>query len=134
MADRLMTFAEFLRVPYLLRSTSVRAEDGQWLRHVEYPELPGCSATGAGLTDAMDELDRRRVHLILDLLNEGRRPPLPRAPITGVSPVDELTRLGLTELVGLVEHDERRLRDEPHLRNRPRGHDRLHHGDHGTGT
>lgn len=116
MAGR-MTFGDFLRVPYLLRSTSVRSEDGHWLRHVSYPELPDCSATAAGLLGAMDDLDRRRVHVILDLLSAGRRPPLPRAPITGVSPVAELRRLGLSELIELVDHD------EPHL-----------HRYHGKGT
>lgn len=105
------TFADFLRVPYLLRSTSVPADDGRWLRHVEYPELPGCSATAPGLLDAMESLDRRRVRLILDLLAAGRRPPLPRAPITGLSPVAELERLGLTELVGLLDRDEVHIRD-----------------------
>jgi hypothetical protein len=112
MTDRPLTFGHFLRVPYLLRSTAVRAGDDQWLRHVEYPELPDCSATGPGLLDAMDDLDRRRVRVILDLLAAGRRPALPRAPIDGHSPVAELRRLGLTDLVDLVDHDERELRDD----------------------
>jgi predicted RNase H-like HicB family nuclease len=99
-----MTFVDYLRVPYLLRSSTVRSGDGQWLRHVEYPELPGCSASAPDLLDALDELDRRRVHVILDLLADGGRPPLPRAPLPGASPVAELERLGLSDL-GL-RHDD----------------------------
>jgi hypothetical protein len=113
MTDRPMTFADFLRVPYLLRSTAVQADDGRWLRRVEYPELPGCTATEPGLLDAMEELDRRRVHVILGLLAGGRRPPLPRDPISGLSPAAELERLGLAELTKLVDHNELELRHDP---------------------
>lgn len=104
-----MRLTEFLRVPYLLQSSATEDADGRWLRRVEYPELPGCVATDPSLPVALDELDRRRVATIVGLLREGRRPALPRDPLPGGHPLDELERLGLTELVPIIELDEREL-------------------------
>jgi hypothetical protein len=109
-----VTFADYLRVPYVVRSRAVRDDDGRWACRVEHPELPGCSATAHTLAEAIDELDRRRVRMVLELLRGGRRPPLPRAPIPGSHPGEELERLGLAELVPLVDLDAGAL-------NRPRG-------------
>jgi predicted RNase H-like HicB family nuclease len=104
-----MKLAEFLRVPYLLRSQSVPAPDGGWLRRVEYPELPGCVAERPTLIGALDELDRRRVLVIVGLLRAGERPALPRPPVPVLAVAGELARLGLAELTPLINLDEREL-------------------------
>jgi predicted RNase H-like HicB family nuclease len=104
-----MKVADYLQVPYLLQSTAIESDDGRWIRQVEYPELPGCLAQAPTLLAALDELDRRRVSVIVDLLRAGRRPPLPRGPLRDRHPRVELDRLGLSELADVVDIDERDL-------------------------
>jgi predicted RNase H-like HicB family nuclease len=104
-----MTVADYLRVPYLLQSTAVEGDDGQGICQVSYPELPGCVARAPTLLAALDELDRRRIRVIIDLLREGRRPPTPRGPLRDRSPGLELDRLGLAQLADMVDVDEHDL-------------------------
>jgi predicted RNase H-like HicB family nuclease len=97
--------ADYLRVPYLLQSSAMQREDGTWLRRVEYPELPDCVSQESTLLAALDELDRRRVRVILGLLRDGQAPPLPREPLADRDPRAELGRLGLSDLSGLLDAD-----------------------------
>jgi predicted RNase H-like HicB family nuclease len=108
-----MKVADYLRVPYLLQSTAVEHGDGHWSRQVRYPELPGCVAEAQTLLAAIDELDRHRIRVIVELLRAGQRPPVPRSPLRDRQPHEELDRLGLTELAGVVELDEGELAGPP---------------------
>lgn len=102
-----MTLEEFLRVPYLLQSTAVADGDGRWLRRVEYPELAGCVAADPNLLAALDALDRHRIRTIVRMLQAGDRPALPRAPATDRHPRAELGRLGMADLLPILDLDER---------------------------
>lgn len=101
-----MKVADYLRVPYLLQSTAIEHGDGGWRRQVQYPELPNCVAEAPTLLAAIDELDRRRIRVIVDMLREGQRPPVPRSPLHEQQPREELDRLGLTQLADVVDLDE----------------------------
>ncbi|MGB6456915.1 MAG: hypothetical protein WBH47_20805 [Streptosporangiaceae bacterium] len=76
-----MTRAEYLRVPFVLIVESVPMPDGQWLRRASYPELPGAVAEAESAVEAIDELDDRRVEIILDRLERGVPVPVPRPPL-----------------------------------------------------
>ena len=38
------TVGDYLRIPYLVTAQSQERPDGTWVRHVEHPELPDCTA------------------------------------------------------------------------------------------
>jgi predicted RNase H-like HicB family nuclease len=106
-----MTLAEYLRVPYVLESESVESATGTWLRRVAYPEFPDCWAEAEGLEEALDQLERRRVELTVELLRQGRRPPGFRPPLRADLAAWSLERLGLREALGpLLHQDEGDLR------------------------
>lgn len=73
-----MKVGEYLRVPYVVTAQSQPRPDGSWVRHVEHPELPGCTADADSITEALERLDCRRVSVVLGLLAEGRVPPVRR--------------------------------------------------------
>jgi predicted RNase H-like HicB family nuclease len=88
---------EDLAVPYVLVVYSVKDND-HWVRHVEYPELPGCVAEARSPLEALRRLDQLRAEIIIDMHKRGEAPPRPRPPLqsglaTG-SPID------LDELLG----------------------------------
>lgn len=76
-----MTRDEYLRVPFVLIVESVETPDGQWLRRASYPELPGAVVVAESAVDAIEELDDRRVEIILDRLERGAPVPVPRPPL-----------------------------------------------------
>jgi predicted RNase H-like HicB family nuclease len=73
--SRTMKVGDYLRVPYVVTAQSQPLPDGSWIRHVEHPELPGCVADADSITEALERLDQRRVHVVLNLLAEGTIPP-----------------------------------------------------------
>lgn len=76
-----MDLRELLSVPYLLEAEAVETEPGQWLLRLAYPELPDCTAEGFVVEDVLKELERRRVEIVVTLVEEGREPPVPRKPL-----------------------------------------------------
>jgi hypothetical protein len=99
--------AEYLSVPYVIEAESVEVSADVWIRRVAHPELPGCSAEAQLIEDALDQLERRRVELTIQLLRAGRRPPTPRQPLKGSVALWSLGRLGLRDEVGpLLDHEE----------------------------
>ena len=76
-----MTPEEYLAVPLAFTVEPVKAEDGRWRFRATYLELSGCTVESDFLTEAMDELDRRRAIVTLDLLATNREPPCPRPPV-----------------------------------------------------
>lgn len=76
-----MTLEEYLAIPYVMLVESVEGPDGQWLRRVSYPELPGCTAEALSPLDAMDMVERARVQLIEERFQRGEPIPVPRPPL-----------------------------------------------------
>ncbi len=72
---------EYLHIPYALMIWSTLGPDGEWVRHAEYPELPGCISEAAGVVEAIDQLDERKVEYILTRLARGEEIPIPRPPL-----------------------------------------------------
>lgn len=75
----------YLAVPYVAVFSSTVNDDGEWVRRADYPELPNCEVEADTAMEAMDKLEERRVTTILQLLYEGKEPPVPRAPLGGGS-------------------------------------------------
>jgi hypothetical protein len=90
---------ELLSVPYLLEAEAVETEPDKWLLRLAYPELPGCTAEGFVVEDVLKELERRRIEMILSLVEAGKEPPIPRKPLTGSDPLWTVRDLGLSSRV-----------------------------------
>lgn len=97
-----MNLRELLSVPYLLEAEAVEAEPGQWLVRLAYPELPGCIAAGPVVEDALKELERRRIEMIVELVEAGREPPVPRKPLTETDPLWTVRDLGLSARIAAL--------------------------------
>ena len=97
-----MNLRELLSVPYLLEAEAVEAEAGKWLLRLAYPELPGCTAEGFLLEDVLRELERRRVEIIVSLVETGREPPVPRKPLASSDPLWTANDLGLSARVAAL--------------------------------
>jgi hypothetical protein len=93
---------ELLSIPYLLEAEAVETESGQWRVRLAYPELPGCSAEAAVVEDALRELEQRRIELIVGLVEEGKRPPVPRKPLAASDPLSTAQDLGLSDRVAAL--------------------------------
>lgn len=94
-----MELRDFLSIPYLLEAEAVETESGRWLVRLAYPELPGCSAEGAVIEDTLKDLERRRIEMILDLVEAGEAPPVPRKPLATADPLWTARDLGLASRV-----------------------------------
>jgi predicted RNase H-like HicB family nuclease len=97
-----LNLREFLSVPYLLEAEAVETEPGQWLVRLAYPELPGCIATGSVVEDALKALERRRIEMIVELVEAGRAPPVPRKPLTETDPLWTVRDLGLSARIAAL--------------------------------
>jgi len=91
-----------LSIPYLLEAAAVETEPGQWLVRLSYPELPGCTAEGAVIEDALKELERLRIEMIVNLVETGREPPVPRNPLATADPLWTANDLGLSGRVAAL--------------------------------
>lgn len=91
-----------LSIPYLLEAEAVEAEPGRWLVRLTYPELPGCSAEGAVVEDALRDLERRRIETIVSLVEAGAMPPMPRQPLASADPLWTARDLGLSARVAAL--------------------------------
>ncbi len=79
--EPIMTIDDYLAIPYILEVWSLQRPDGQWVRHAEYPELPGCSAEAFTAIEAMELADAARVQYILARWENGESIPVPRPPL-----------------------------------------------------
>jgi predicted RNase H-like HicB family nuclease len=91
-----LNLRELLSIPYLLEAEAVETEPGRWLVRLAYPELPGCTAEGVVIEDVLKELERRRIEMIVDLVETGREPPVPRKPLAAADPLWTARDLGLS--------------------------------------
>ena len=97
-----MELRELLSVPYLLEAEAVETEPGKWLVRLAYPELPGCAAEGFVVEDALEELERRRIEMIVSLVEAGKEPPIPRKPLLASDPLWAVRELGLSARVAAL--------------------------------
>lgn len=97
-----MELREALSVPYLLEAEAVEAEPGRWLLRLAYPELEGCVAEGFVVEEVLKELERRRIEMILSLVEAGRQPPVPRKPLAASDPLWAVRDLGLSARVAAL--------------------------------
>lgn len=97
-----MTLHEYLSVPYLLEAEAVETEPGKWLLRLAYPELEGCMADGVVVEDVLKELERQRVEMIVNLVEQGKTPPVPRNPLSASDPLWTAQDLGLAARVAAL--------------------------------
>lgn len=97
-----MNLRELLSVPYLLEAEAVETEPGKWLLRLAYPELAGCTAEGFVVEDVLKELERRRVEMIVSLVETGREPPVPRQPLAASDPLWTACDLGLSDRIAAL--------------------------------
>jgi predicted RNase H-like HicB family nuclease len=93
---------ELLSVPYLLEAEAVETESGKWLLRFAYPELPGCTAEGFVVEDVLKNLERRRIEIIMGLVEAGKAPPVPRKPLATSDPLWIAKELGLSARVAAL--------------------------------
>ena len=97
-----MDLRELLSIPYLLEAEAVETEPGKWLVRLAYPELPDCTAEGPVVEDALRELERRRIELIVKLVEARTEPPIPRKPLAAANPLWTVQDLGLSARVAAL--------------------------------
>jgi hypothetical protein len=93
---------ELLSVPYLLEAEAVETEPGNWLVRLAYPELPDCAAEGVVVEDVLKDLERRRIEMIVSLVEAGKEPPVPRPPLAASDPLWTTHDLGLSSHVAAL--------------------------------
>jgi len=93
---------DFLSVPYLLEAEAAETAPGKWLLRLAYPELPGCTAEGFVVEDVLKDLERRRVEMIVSLVEAGKEPPVPRKPLATSDPLWTARDLGLSARVSAL--------------------------------
>ncbi len=98
-----MRLIDYLSVPYRLEAATTELADGSWVRRVAYPELPGCIAESAVVEDALCQLERRRIEIIVRMVRDGCAPPVPRPPLCDCDPAWVARQVGvLPELIELI--------------------------------
>ena len=83
-----MRLIDYLSVPYRLEAETVELANGAWVRRVGYPELPGCVVESAVVEDALSQLERKRIEIIIAY---GRRRPV----TAGAAPAAARLRSGV---------------------------------------
>jgi hypothetical protein len=82
-----MQLCDYLRVPYLLEARLAETSPGVWINRVSYPELGECAAESPSLETALRQLERRRLLMIIGMLDQGKVPPVPRPPLASSDPL-----------------------------------------------
>jgi predicted RNase H-like HicB family nuclease len=93
---------ELLSIPYLLEAEAIETEPGRWLLRLAYPELQGCTAEGSVVEEVLQELERRRIEIIVGLVEAGEQPPIPRQPLAASDPLWTAQDLGLSARVAAL--------------------------------
>jgi predicted RNase H-like HicB family nuclease len=95
---------DYLSVSYRLEAATTELADGGWVRRVAYPELPECTADSAVVEDALCQLERRRIELIVRMVSDGRAPPVPRPPLRDCDPAWVARQVGVSpEMIALID-------------------------------
>jgi predicted RNase H-like HicB family nuclease len=93
---------ELLSVPFLLEAEAVETDAGKWLVRLDYPELPGCIAEGFVVEDVLQELEQRRIEMIVSLVEASKEPPIPRKPLANSDPLWAVRDLGLSARIAAL--------------------------------
>lgn len=97
-----MDLRALLSIPYLLEAEAVETEPGEWLVRLAYRELPGCTAEGFVVEDVLKDLERRRIEMIVGLVEAGKQPPIPRQPLASSDPLWTARDLGLSDRIAAL--------------------------------
>lgn len=97
-----MDTRDLLSIPYLLEAEAVETEPGEWLVRLSYPELAGCVAEAAIVEEALKDLERQRIEMIVRLVEEGKQPPIPRQPLASSDPLWTAHDLGISGRVAAL--------------------------------
>ena len=96
LAGRSFSLRELLSVPYRIEASTMEGASGEWVRRAAYPELPGCTVEAPTIEEALFQLERRRMEIIIATVRSGGVPPVPRPPLSGVDPAVLAAELGVT--------------------------------------
>ena len=108
-----MRLIDYLSVPYRLEAQTAELADGSWVGRVAYPELPGCVAQSPVVEDALCQLERKRIEMIVRMVGDGCPPPVPRPPLPGCDPSWVAKQVGVSpELIALIDRDETAIMPE----------------------
>ena len=102
-----MDLHALLSIPYLLEAEAFEARPGEWVVRLAYPELPGCTAEGLIVEDVLQDLERQRIAMIIELVKAGKEPPIPRPPLAASDP------LWTARDLGFLDHDIALLAGKP---------------------
>lgn len=105
-AGRTFSLRELLCIPYRVEASTTETSSGQWVRRATYPELPGCTAEAPTIEEALNQLERRRVEIIIATVQGGGVPPVPRPPLGGIDPAGVAAALGVAAPPGLDDRSE----------------------------
>jgi predicted RNase H-like HicB family nuclease len=72
------TLRYLLSVPYRIEAFTAETGAGVWVRRAAYPELPDCMAEAATIEETLARLEHRRLQVLVDLMQAGTTPPMPR--------------------------------------------------------
>jgi hypothetical protein len=104
--EKRLRLRDYLSVPYVLEAETVEITPGSWIRRVAYPELPDCTAESLVVEDALHLLERRRIEMIVRMVDEGRVPPMPRPPLQDCDPAWVARQAGLAiDIIALIDRD-----------------------------
>lgn len=99
-----MRLIDYLSVPYRLEAATTELADGSWVRRVAYPELPECTAESTVVEDALCQLERRRIEMIVRMVGVGCAPPVPRPPLRDCDPAWVAREVGVApEMIELID-------------------------------
>ena len=102
-----MRLIDYLCVPYRLEAATIELADGSWVRRVAYPELPDCTAESTVVEDALCQLERRRIEIIVRMVADGCAPPVPRPPLRDCDPAWVARQVGVSpELIERIDRCE----------------------------
>ena len=93
-----------LAAPFTLRSETVYAEDGSWVRTLTYPEL-GCRVGGERMMELVDAIEIERVRCLIKAVEAGEPIRPLREPVGAYGVEDLLARAGLEDWIGRLDDD-----------------------------
>ena len=101
-----MRLRDYLTVPYKLEAETIEVSPGYWCTRVSYPELQGCIAEASIVEDALQQLERLRIEMIVTMCLAGQSPPVPRPPLQDCDPIWVAKAAGLpNDLIALIDAD-----------------------------
>ena len=102
-----MRLIDYLCVPYRLEAATIELADGSWVRRVAYLELPECTAESTVVEDALCQLERRRIEIIVRMVADDCAPPVPRPPLRDCDPAWVARQVGVSpELIERIDRCE----------------------------